>query len=113
MDIYVAHLLNPRQTDDWIALILYSKCINSALQCINKFYQHGHCLEIHKSQGSCGCGSKRYKDAVIYYNIDTQNRADLSPVCVSGRGRDIKNSSEEGRGCHMEYVASCSDDHRQ
>lgn len=54
----------------------------------------------------------RHKD-LIYYNIDTQNRADLSPVCMSGRGRDIKNSSGDGRGCHMEYVASCSDDHSQ
>lgn len=51
------------------------------------------------------------KDAIIYGNIDTRNRADLSPVCVSGRGRDIKNSYGDGRRCHIEYVASCSDDH--
>lgn len=62
-------------------------------------------MEIHKSQQRGG------GDAIIYSNIDTRNRADLSPVCVSGRGRDIKNSYGDGRRCHIEYVASCSDDH--
>lgn len=47
----------------------------------------------------------------IYSSIDLQNRADTSPVCVSGRGRDIKNSLEDGRRCHIEYVAGFSDDH--
>lgn len=67
----------------------------------------------HKEAVGVGIRGVRHKDAVIYYHIDTQNRADLSPVYVSGRGRDIKNSSGDGRGCHMEYVASCSDDHSQ
>lgn len=60
-----------------------------------------------------GWGVVMCKDAVIYSNIDTGNRADPSPVCVSGRGRDIKNSYGDGRRCHIEYVASCSDDHRK
>lgn len=51
------------------------------------------------------------KDSVIYSNIDTRNRADLSLVCVSGRGRDIKNLYGDGRRCHIESVAGCSDDH--
>lgn len=48
----------------------------------------------------------------IYSSIDLQHRADTSPVCVSGRGRDIKNSLEDGKRCHIEYVAGFSDDHR-
>lgn len=66
-------------------------------------------MEIRKSQGRVGV--VMCKDAVIYSNTDARNRADLSPVCVSGRGRDIKNSYRDGRRCHIEYVASCSDDH--
>lgn len=71
MDIYVAHLPN----SSLLALTVNSKSINIALQCINTFYQHGLCPVIHKSQGShkggWGEGVGR-KDAVIYYNIDTQ-----------------------------------------
>lgn len=51
-------------------------------------------------------------NTVIYSSIDLQNGADTSPhLRASGRGRDIKNSLEDGRRCHIEYVASCSDDH--
>lgn len=50
-------------------------------------------------------------DAAIYSCIDLENKAHMSPMCVSGRGSDIKNSLGDGRRCHIEYVASCSDDH--
>lgn len=50
-------------------------------------------------------------NTVIYSSIDLRNRTDTSPrLRASGRGRDIKNSLEDGRRCHIEYVASCSDD---
>lgn len=75
----------------------------------DEVYEPGPCTEIHKSQGRV----VMCKHAVIYSNIDTRNKADLSPVCLSGRGRDIKNSYGDGRRCHIEYVASCSDDHGQ
>lgn len=51
-------------------------------------------------------------NSVIFSGIVLQSGADTSPrPHVSGRGRDIKNSLEDGRRCHIEYVASCSDDH--
>lgn len=41
-----------------------------------------------------------------------QNRYEAR-LCVSGRGTDIKNSLEDGRRCHIEYVADCTDDREQ
>lgn len=50
-------------------------------------------------------------DTVIYSSKDLQNRTDTSPVCVQVGEENIKNSLENGRRCHIEYVASCDDDH--
>lgn len=78
----------------------------------NKSYQDEACCVIIYGGDGTRRVSRANGNAAIYSGVDLQNSGWYEPrLCVSRRGRDIKNSLGDGRRCHIEYVVSYSDDH--